>query len=306
MIADLYILPESFENNDHFSKEEIEHKINAFAADFTIFQQYPQENICHINTDVYDVCFYGGMSLTDLLFDLETAIAVLDRDALNSLYTVVVDTAKQTDASSSIIINELLPSHTPNQCYGVICFNDLEHIQPEYQVIYDKAGWFTFRRTFLGMYPVSAKFFMDECVKYFPDLVFHEKNWISVDKILKGNSKKIVYHLTALNDSFGKYKDNNKSRQDVLDEFSIGCKLDEGASLNGKGNRNKAQYFTFALDQNKGGTEEVYCEPHMKLCYSDAYPGDKSYAKDRRIYFHEGKPNIYGGKILVGHIGEHL
>ena len=52
----------------------------------------------------------------------------------------------------------------------------------------------------------------------------------------------------------------------------------------------------------KNTKELIYCELHLKLIYDDR----NVYSQNRRIYFHEGKPNIQKGKILIGHIGEHL
>jgi len=57
---------------------------------------------------------------------------------------------------------------------------------------------------------------------------------------------------------------------------------------------------------NENIMEPVCCEPHLKLCHNDNYPGDNAYVTNRRIYFHEGKTNIHEGKILIGHIGTHL
>ena len=65
-------------------------------------------------------------------------------------------------------------------------------------------------------------------------------------------------------------------------------------------------YSNFKFINKKNEEEDVCCEPHLKLCHNDLYPGDTSYSNDRRIYFHEGKANIHEGKILIGHIGDHL
>jgi hypothetical protein len=102
----------------------------------------------------------------------------------------------------------------------------------------------------------------------------------------------------------GKYpKDENFFIDECIKYFpiSIYANLDETATL--EGNAQRKEYFTFSFANNLGADENVCCEPHLKLCYSDK---DNSYSNDRRIYFHEGKSNIQNGRILVGHIGVHL
>jgi hypothetical protein len=91
------------------------------------------------------------------------------------------------------------------------------------------------------------------------------------------------------------------NRTQVLERFSIYANLDETATL--EGNAQRKENFTFSFPNDAGTDETVCCEPHLKLCYSDV---DKSYSNDRRIYFHEGISNIQDGRILIGHIGDHL
>jgi hypothetical protein len=107
--------------------------------------------------------------------------------------------------------------------------------------------------------------------------------------------KKVIFHLTALNDKFRECQKEELNRTQVLEKFSIYAQLDEIAPLEGNANRKKD--FTFSFCNDSGIDEDVCCEPHLKLCYSDT---DKSYSNDRRIYFHEGKTNIQNGTILVG------
>jgi hypothetical protein len=104
-----------------------------------------------------------------------------------------------------------------------------------------------------------------------------------------------------LNDRFRDCVEDGLNRRQILERFSIYANLDEIASLEGDAQRKWD--FTFSFTNNSGADENVCCEPHLKLCYSDK---DKSYSNDRRIYFHEGKANIQNGRILIGHIGKHL
>jgi hypothetical protein len=151
------------------------------------------------------------------------------------------------------------------------------------------------------LYPSNENFYLDECVKYFPNLFFHERNRTSISAIFGDCPKKIIYHLTALNDKFRGSQTAGRNRTQVLEAFSITASLDETASLEGHAARKED--FTFRFINSQREAEDVCCEPHLKLCFSDT---STAYSNDRRIYFHEGKENIQGGKILIGHIGDHL
>ncbi len=109
----------------------------------------------------------------------------------------------------------------------------------------------------------------------------------------------IVYNLTQLNDNFSKYN-NPSDRIRTLREFSSICKVD--ASAEGDTRRRSSLTFEF-IDKNSNPIS-IYCEPHLKLGKNDL-PGDTHFYSNR-IYFHEGKPDVEGGRILVAHIGKHL
>jgi hypothetical protein len=187
-----------------------------------------------------------------------------------------------------------LPGHNADICYGLIGFNEIEAVAPQYQIIYNIQGWYNFRRYFLGLYPKNSEFYIDECKKYFPNLFFHEGNKITVKPLLSECPQRIILHLTALND---KFRDSQRlglnNLTQVLEHFSRAARLDEVASLEGSA-KSKPE-FSFEFINDKGQPEKVRCEAHLKF-----------WVKDRRIYFHAGKANIQNGKILVGHIGRHL
>lgn len=84
-------------------------------------------------------------------------------------------------------------------------------------------------------------------------------------------------------------------RMETIRLFNTRCRFDTDASIEGNWARKKELSFQF-------GQDWIYCELHMKLTLDDK----NQYSQNRRIYFHEGKPDIHDGKILIGHIGEHL
>jgi hypothetical protein len=301
MVAEFYILTESFIKNPDFTKDEIESKTKSLAQDFVRIKKYKDTNQLYVHPDIYNVNFIENSSLSDLLFNNDGANGKLDRDVRLALKKIIIE-SKVTNCTSQEVIEILLPEHDENRCHGLIGFNTIDHVEPKYQIVYNLNGWFQFRRHYLGLYPKNENFFINECVKYFPNLEFHEKNRTTVGAILGNFSKKIVYHLTALNDRFRESENGVRHRTQVLAHFSGNCSLDETATL--EGNAKRKPDFTFEFMDDEKNTQKVCCEPHMKLCKSDL-KGDSTYHQ-HRIYFHEGFEKVSNNKILVGHIGEHL
>lgn len=303
MVAEFYIIAESFEENTKLSKEEIEERIKSLSRDFIYIRKYKETNKLLIHPDIYNVRFINDVLISDLLFNNEIANRTIDRDVRVSLQKIIIE-SENTDISSQEVKEILISKHSNDTCHGLIAFHEVKDIKPEYQIIYNINGWLEFRRYFLGIYPGNANFFIDECIKYFPNLFFHSKNKDTVNTILHNCAKKIIYNLTALNDFLREAQKDASNRTEALEKLSIIAELDEVASLEGNASRKRDLTLSFLNKENE--MEDVCCEPHLKLCYNDNYPGDSSYATNRRIYFHEGKPNIQEGKILIGHIGEHL
>ena len=302
MVAEFYIIPDSFTENRTSSKEEIENKTKKLAIDFAYIRQYKDTNRLFIHSAIYNTIFINGKTIYDLLYDNDIDNDVLDRDVRLSLMKIIVET-ENTSYTIEEVKEVLLPLHNESICHGLIGFNNVKDVNPNFQVVYDLKGWLDFRRYYLKLYPKNGSFFIEECIKYFPNLHFHDRNKETVQHLLYNCSHKIVHHLAALNDKFKQCQEQGLNRSQVLTKFSIFAELDETASLEGDARRKPN--FTFDFDYN-GRTIPICCEPHLKLCYNDNYPGDSSYSKDRRIYFHEGIPTIFDGKILIGHIGNHL
>jgi hypothetical protein len=309
MLAEFYIVAESFANNNNFTTPEIESKTKSLANDFIYIKKYRETNRLFVHPNIYAVNFLNGISLSDLLYNPKIAKEYLDRDVYGALQNII-DKSATTVHTSQEVIDVLLPEHNDNLCHGLIAFNPIPNVQPELQIIYNLQGWFQFRRHFLGLYPKNENFYIDECIKYFPELYFHERNRLTIRAIFDDCPKKIIYHLTALNDKFNLIDKAGKNRTQVLEEFTITARLDETASLEGDATRKDNFTFTFINYQKK--EVQVCCEPHLKLCFSDT---STAYSNARRIYFHEGilkikdgdiVEKIQDGKILIGHIGDHL
>src|SRR5690554_666450 len=266
MVAELYIVAESFANNTNLTTSEIETKTKSLAEDFVHIRKYNDTNKILVHPDIYNVNFLNGVLLSDLLFNPQVAKTHIDRDVYNALQRIIVESAT-TNTTSQEVIDVLLSEHNQNICHGLIAFNPVANVQPELQIVYHLNDWFGFRRHFLGLYPKNENFYIDECIKYFPNLYFHERNRTTISAIFDDCPKKIIYHLTALNDKFKLIDKSGRNRTQVLEAFSITAELDETASLEGNAARKDDFTFTFLNHQKK--EVKVCCEPHLKLCFSD-------------------------------------
>lgn len=295
MKATFFIIPESFKFNGA-SQIEIEKKIENFAIDLRRIKAISGNEIfCH--PDVYNIEIFDKKTISDVLY--EPSIQVIDRDVIQQLR--IVWELQETNDSIKDICEVYLPNHDENECYGLIAFNQIENVSTEYQLIYGLDSWFKFKRFFLSTYPRNADFFIKECKIYFEALFFHEDNKITVKKLFPHCVKKVIHHLSELNDKFPSSKTNPYNRVDTLAAFNVDYNHD-GQSASVEGDIRKKKKMTFSFLKADGNDEDVYCEIHLKLSLDDK----GTFSNKRRIYFHEGNEDIQKGKILIGHIGKHL
>ncbi len=303
MIANFYLMAESFAHNEMLSSDTIEKKIKSLSEDVILIHKYKDTNILYANyTDLYPQIFYETFTVQEFLCNPQILKQHgIDRDIIVSLQKIL-DRSTDTLITSEEVISELLSWNDDENCHGIIAFHKIEGLDENHQILYGIDGWLKFRRYYLSQYPKNEKFFITECEKYFPDLIFHDNTITTISRIFSDFHKKIIYHLTALNDRFRESQDGFRNRQQVLEHFSGNCNLDTIASLEGDASRKP--FFTYDFVNKQGIQQSVCCEPHLKLCYS-GISGDNTYYQ-HRIYFHEGHENISNNKILIGHIGEHL
>lgn len=302
MTAHFYLMAESFAKNEQFTDEIIEDKVKRLSEDVTLIHKYRDTNVLYANyTELYPQVLYQTYTIEDFICTPHLLKQHgVDRDIVNSIQKILINLSEETQITSDEVISELLNWNNENDCHGIIAFYPIEGLEENLQVIYGIDGWYKFRRYFLSIYPDNEIFFIDECVKYFPNLYFHDRNKTTVGAILKSSSKKIVHHLSELNDKYHTCTTQPYSRIDTLKRFNATCVLDQNASVEGNIDRKAILSWSFRNDSNT--YEEVYCELHLKLLLDDK----GKISTDRRIYFHEGKNSIQNGKILIGHIGDHL
>lgn len=303
MEAELYIIDESFKNNNLYSNVEIEEKTKRLAEDIFLINRHKRSNKLFVNyTTIYPVNFYSNYTIGDFLCKPTEVKQNVNRDIVNAILNIF-DKAENTSITSVEVIEELLPIHNEDICHGIIAFHKIDNISYEFQLIYGIDSWYQFRRHFLGLYPINAKNFFTECSIYFPNLFIHERNEEIDNKILKNFSKSIIKHLGVLNDVLYTYRHRNFPNEAVkYQTLTAECNLEADAAS--RDNNDAKDRLTFEFINSDEQTEEVTCYPHLRLCRSDIN-GDTHYYQ-YRIYFHEGIDTIHKKKILIGHIGVHL
>lgn len=296
MIANFYIIPESL-SFDNLSNEVFLSSFSGFISDYHLFRDNKDDNNIFIQDDVYNVILPNGKTLAEFIFsrDQTNGEERSLKQFLSSIFLklpsceITLDNLKENISNNSI-----------ESCVGIISLGQIDGIADENQIIYDSKSWLDFRRYHLGLYHGDSKYFITECIKYYPNLFFHENNFTSISSILIEFSQKIVFHLSALHDVLPKILvEQNGSHTDLLKKFSIQASLDEIATLEGA---NKTR-LRFSFKNEEGGDEEVVCEPHIKLSTNNTNNGSYYF---NRIYFAFGKPSIQNSKTLIAHIGKHL
>lgn len=295
MTSEFYLLNHSFRFPENITVADLENKIKDFSKNCELIRKYDSEKI-FVHESIYEEIIFPDITTMELMYN-PVHRQTFDRDTIEFLRKIV-DKSEQTTLTSEEV-KILLTEHTENQAFGLLCLHKTDFVEEQY-LVYDTRNWLIFHRYFLGIYPKNSHFFFSECQKYFPALFFHQRNEETLQRIFPDFVKKIIYHLACLNDHFREIRDTNHFLPDALKTLSIFCKLDEYASLEGDAKRKKDLTFDFPNAKNEW--EKVCCEPHLKLCRNDR---EQEYFY-HRIYFHEGKENIAEGKILIGHIGEHL
>ena len=241
--------------------------------------------------------FFNGIRLYQILY--ENALSDL-RQSVRTILLKSFDRIKTVDnLTKQIKTSRLVQSK--DECNGLLTFFNSNHFINELQVK-NIQDWYIFHRYCLGKFPLDEENFYLECTRYYPKVSFHQNIPVTLKKLeggLDSFSQSITKALSQLNDEFHKYH-NPTDRITSLRKFSSAS----GFETTPEGDLQKKKRLNFEfIDQSKN-LVTVCCEPHIKLSNSDI-DGD-SHFYSNRIYFHEGRADIYSGRILVAHIGKHL
>ena len=246
-----------------------------------------------ICTDIYEVWKWQGHALYEIWQNCE-----LDNDLTAMLTTILYERSDNSEEKSE----NVLFGDTETSSYGLLTTSRSAKVEEQFQV-YPERTSYQYSIDFINRLSLSSDDFLDAC-NHIMDNVFIVGNCkTTIKPIHKDFKNTILFHLNALNIHLAQERHKGLRRDQLLKRVSQLAKLPQEASLEGNPKRKKD--FTFNVIDNNGKTYEICCEPHMKLCHSDRYPGDLEFY-NHRIYFHEGINDVLNGKIIVGHIGYHL
>lgn len=296
-----YLLDQSFEAPDDLELNKLKAAVEQLADDCDYIREFDNNNIFR-HEGIYEVILFNQIELYKIIYT-EEYNHLLTRDQRFSLSSIIDKSQDSGEVSCSDVI-ELLESHDENDVYGLLCLHEIKDINTNY-LIYNKNNWFEFHHYFLGKYFFNEEYFYSECVKYFPKLYFHSEiknSLLSIEGGLSKFVKAIIYSLKALSNDF-KTHYQHSNIPSTLKAFSSAVSIE--TTLEGDAKRKIDFTFSFKKNNQSDETEDICCEPHMKLCTSDI-PSEKLKHYFNRIYFHVGDDRIQEGRILIGHIGNHL
>lgn len=253
-------------------------------------------NKLYVCSDIYQSIRWRGHQLSEVW----SSNCSIDNDLKSILVQVLYERSSTIETPSDSIVYGDADSSSSS---GLITVRNRPNVC-RYAQIFPKRPWYNFVLDYLYRNPSpDGPSFIDDVNQIMDNLYCIPRNKETICKIYDNFKIAILTHLSALNTHFRDAQKDSKNRSDALLRFTILCGLPENASLEGDATRKKD--ITFNFEDQRNVTVSLYFEPHLKLCYSDRYPGDTKYYYNR-IYFFEGDHNMFGGKIIVGHIGEHL
>ena len=266
-----------------------------------INNQFPSEkDQVFRNNDIFEITIFKNITISEFLYGGNAYFSKFRNEKL-VLSKILLNHAKQINSTDEEMLDNVKNYSDIPRCLLCLHSIDVGEIDDKL-IIQTKEHWDNFHRYFLSKNPVDESNFYYESQKYFTSIYFHLNVEASLKRLeggLEKFAKTIVYNLTQLNDNFSEIN-NPSDRIRTLREFSSICKVD--ASAEGDTRRRSSLTFEF-IDENSNPIS-IYCEPHLKLGKNDL-PGDTHFYSNR-IYFHEGKTDVEGGRILVAHIGKHL
>ena len=337
MKANLYLHPDTFVYNNVDTFDQVSAKLASLVDDMAVvINECKDENSFKVPLRLMSVPVYKEKTIIDV------AQSCLENDSICVFYSMLADTSDEYDSISIAELRERCSySEDEKEVNSILVFNVPADDLPEeataeneedakkkhktiikdyitfdrYEVVYSKQTWQYLRRQILGNHPLTPRYFIDECKKYFPKLCFHDNCVLSlVDdefEYLKTSSRRIVYYLSCLNDNFCDVHDRHKNKGSdanaILKDFSGIYGLDEPGSLQQR--PEKKSLLTFCFNKNDNTTCNVVCEPHLKISQEDSICKVRNIDYKRfhpRIYFYFPDPSIENGRIPVGSIGHHI
>lgn len=317
MTAHLYLHTNFLRHNGSDTEEKVVAKLRKLASDFVAIRRIdPDNNIIHTGLKIYDIAMYPGKNIVTLCTEY------LDKEEKDLMLSVLYNTSDECDLMLKDLVR--LSKYYPEEeeCHAPIVMNhgkldkDFKHYISfeHYNIIYGLKSWFHLRQQILGNHPGDESHFRENCCIYFPNLYFDDHSWIGIKPYIERIPRKIVYHLSCMNDHLKPFYDQaeDKSGNSVLEAFSEMFGFDKAGSLQ-RDMKDKPKLTKRFICRNDEGVEyekDLCCECHFKIdCFDDNYKtvkGDDEENFQARIYFHFGDSDIAFGRIIVYQIGPHV
>ncbi|HDR4513822.1 hypothetical protein [Bacillus cereus group sp. TH150LC] len=271
--------------DDNSSIMEFEKKIISFCD--LLDDIIDNDDQINIPSEFYTSTIDGNITLAEYLFDPQHASDPRDLlcENIREYKTKDIDYLhlyELLDEKDNVSYNALVGMHAN------------KYINEDRLYINTRDKLFSPQRFYLGQLK-SIDSFKEDFQSCFPNLVFHErvKHTLNAFNDITTHSSELIRHLSVLNDSAKNlYITIGRASDEIYDrlrsEFNI---IASGRGANEGLHKFQCQFYNI---HNK--VENIRCNPHTKLYYAHS---------DFRIYFSWGREDIEGGKILVGHIGNH-
>ncbi len=291
MIANLFVDRHSFECGET-DVLKVKQMLKDF-CDMVLFaskSNEESENNFYLNkSNFLNTVIFQDVTVGDLLYLSSDKVKRLIGFDVSALFTSAFKTFKRLKCDKPIT---RLPLPTKEKSYAICVMQKTQDFPSACQVIASIRDLGKFRCRHFIKYSDSDGYF-DEADRYMRGLKLHPDIKNHYKKVFCTHKNKIDHCLWTMDEhylSFQREYIGNRIR--CVSDFAVHHNLYDGGSYEGS-KKLKSKKLKF-----EDRTDEVYCEPHLKMNTDDA--GRKGYC---RIYFEE--PGEDFKHVYVGYICEH-
>lgn len=272
--------------DDNLSIQQFEEKIYDFCQ--LLDNITMNEDKVSVPEDFFSSAIDGTINMVDYLYTTEY------KNDIRNLLSKYITEAEKSDISY-VKLYELLDSEGNKSYKALVGMHENKYINEARLYVKEEEKLLEPRRFYLRKSATIAEF-KENLAYCFPNLHFNERVQETLNAFhdITKHSAELIRHLSILNDYAKDLYIEHGPGSD--EEVFKRLKAEYGIRITGKGSNEKAGLHQCAFLNNDNQLETITCNPHTKLYFSHS---------DFRIYFNWGKDSIAGGKILVGHIGNH-
>lgn len=282
MKSNLKLYTDSFKDLDGHSIDAFEKAVDRL---YNLLSHIHGVDNIYMDSSIYELDIFNGTKFVDILYSSEVLIERDLQYRFADIFNRNIIEENDTVADAYVIF------------YSIANLESRTYIQNVYE-------WCLFKRKFLEDNDVTEADFIDLAFYVFPRLYFHQRNKNTINKIFTKYKKKIIAALSILNDHLDECIGNFSTLKEITDKLNTF--LPQGIDSSPESSASRRDLCTFNFLNEKGETENICCELHLKLHFDDMERKPTRNQPYARIYFHNGKNSIQDKKILIGHIGDHL